>query len=574
MLKNMGIYTIHSVQIKTSGKTKTDIDVLAAYGNVLIIVECCGKEKIGTKSKLAKSNFDWISKNLDKLPEIVKEQFKEFYKKTEDLWNKIEKGQSIIIRNILFTTRRLEEKQKLFEEHSKDNIHLMDFDDYSYFNQLSALTFSHAMYEFFIFLKLKPAEVGDKFSLKSPKVEGIIIEESKDKDIIVFKHNPDFLIKTTHVQRLYSWDKFGFQRLLEKSKINDLVEFLKEKKESFPNNIIVATHKDAIDYHPNYKDNVFTMRFRDFSYDIFVLIDGQHRLYAFASNDVKIKELSENVYLLVTAIIFKDIKEEDSYNKMAELFYVINTTYTKIDPKTSIDLQEKLWPDVPASKANKLLRRLNNEEGIFLFKKIEFSPYDEKYFGMKLLPRTTLIRYSGLKEFFKEGSKSYKIFQNAYSLLKLELDSNEEFLFWILMVYLKAIESCLKEVKGSAKAEQLLKDTELKKYYLMTVTVIGALLRLLRHFLSPNNPNKNVKKLLKVLDEKSIPLEQKEDKVKQIIKEVLRQVFSKVKFTKREWEKKGWKSSQWALVERQMIDIIREKYSNFGDKRLLKKLKS
>lgn len=572
MLKNMGIHAIHSVQIKTEGKTKTDIDVLAAYGNVLIIVECCGKEKnVSTKSKLAKSNFDWISKNLDKLSEIVREQFKKFYKQTEDIWRKIEKGQSTIIRNILFTTRRLEEKQKLFEAYLKDDIYLMDFDDYSYFNQLSALTFGHARYELFIFLELRPADVGDKFSLVSPKVEGIVIGESKDKDIVVFGHYPYFLIKTTHVRRLYSWDKLGFQRLLEKSKINALVKFLKEKKESFPNNIIVATHKNTINYNPNYKKGRFTMGFNDFSYDIFVLIDGQHRLYAFTSNDAEIEKLRENVNLLVTAIIFKDIKEEDSYNKMAESFYVINTTYKKIDPETSIDLQEKLWPDNLAPKANKLLRRLNNEEGTFLFHKIEFSPHDKEYFGMKLLPRTTLIRYSGLKQFFKEKSKSHKIFQSAYSRLKL--DSYEEFLYWILKVYLKAIESCLKEVKGEAKAEQLLEDTELKNYYFMTVTVIGALFRLLRHFLSSNNPDKNVKKLLEVLDEKSISLRRKEDKVKQIIKKVLRHVFSKVKFTNKEWEEKGWKSSQWALVERQMIDIIREKYSNFGDEKLLKKPK-
>ena len=566
---------IHSVQIKIDGKkVDTDIDVLAVYENALILVECCGKEKFGKKIKIAASNFELVHKNLEKLSEIVKKQFRNFHKKTEHIWRRIEKGQEIVIRNILFTTSRLkEEERKLVERYP--NIYLMDFDDFSYFNFLSTLTFSHARYEFFVFLKMKPEKVGDKVTVLRPTVKGKIVEKSKDRDIVVFTHSPDFLLRTTHVRRLYSWDPLGFQRLLIKRKIRKLVNFLKEKKESFPNNIIVATHESRIDYEPDSRNEDFTMKFNDFSYDIFVLIDGQHRLYAFAFNDPEIEKLRKDINLLVTAIIFKDVNEEDSIKKMAELFYTINTTYTRIDPATSIDLQEKLWPQEVIPKANELLRRLNNEEGTFLFEKIEFSPFDKQYFGKKLLPRATLIRYSGLKEFFIEKSKSYEIFNSAYSYLKDEFDNYEDFLFWVLKVYLKAIESSLKEVKGKKETERLLEDTELKEYYFMTVTVIGALFRLLRHFLSPNNSDDNVKKLLQAIKDKSITLEQKEDKVKQIIRGLLKHIFSNVEFSLEEWKNKGWKSSQWALVEREMISILRDKYNKiFGDERLLKKTKS
>lgn len=571
MLRRMGIPAIHSVQIANEEAVKTDIDVLAAYENLLIIVECCGKEKIGKKARLAESNFNWVSKNLEKLCKTVKENFGDFYRQTENIWRKIEKGQKVAIRKILFTTSRLQKQKPI-----KNHIYLIDFDEYSYFKQLNNLTFDHAKYEFFIFLNLKPDEIGDKITVKSPRVEGMIIEESKDKDIVVFKHSPSFLIRTTHVRRLYSWDKFGFQRLLKKHKINALVKFLKSKKESFPNNIIVATNISHIDYKPDYYKSKFEMKFNDFSYDIFVLIDGQHRLYAFAFNDAKIEKLREEVELLVTAIIFKDTNEEENYKKMAELFYTINTTYTKIDPETSIDLNERLYPNSEVAKANRLLKLLNNEEGTFLFNKIELSPYDEEYLDKKLLPRATLIAYSGLKGFFKETkskskskSKSYKIFKYVHS--NLGFDDFEESLFWIMKVYLKAVESSLTEVKGINVAKRLLEDTKLEEYYFMTVTVIGALFRLLRHFFSPDNPDENTKKLLKVISDKTIPLERKEDEVKQIIKELLSYVFQNVAFTLEEWKSKGWKSSQWALVEREMIDIIRKKYSNFGDEKLLKK---
>ena len=575
MLGYMGIPAVHSVQIKIKDKkVDTDIDVLAVYENALILVECCGKEKIGKKIKIAASNFELIRKNLRKLSEIVKKQFKTFYEKTERIWERIEKGQEIVIKNILFTTLRLKaEERELIKKYG--DVYLMDFDDYSYFNHLSTLTFDHARYEFLIFLEVKPEEVGDKITLKSPLIKGKIVEESKDRDIVVFVHSPDFLLRTTHVRRLYSWDPQGFQRLLIKRKMRKLVEFLKKEKESFPNNIIVATHKDRIDYEPNYRTRDFTIKFNDFSYDIFVLIDGQHRLYAFASSDEEIKKLRENISLIVTAIIFKDINEKDSIKKMAELFYTINTTYTRINPATSIDLQETLWPDRAIPKANKLLRRLNSKEGTFLFKKIEFSPYDKEYFGKKLLPRATLITYTGLKEFFVEKSKSYEIFNNVYSYLKDKFDNYEDFILWILNIYLKAIESALKEIKGEEVTKQLLEDTELKEYYFMTVTVIGALFRLLRHFLSPDNHDDNVKKLLQIIKDQKMPLEQKEDSMKQIIKDLLKHVFRYVEFSLEEWENKGWKSSQWALVEREMISILREHYNkNFGDEHLIKKTRS
>ena len=575
MLGYMGIPAIHSVPLKIKDKkVDTDIDVLAVYENALILVECCGKEKIGKKIKIAASNFELIRKNLQKVSEIVKKQFKTFYEKTERIWERIEKGQEIVIKKILFTTSRLKaEERELIKKYG--DIYLMDFDDYSYFNHLSTLTFDHARYEFFIFLEAKPEEVGDKITLKSPLIKGRIVEESKDRDIVVFVHSPDFLLRTTHVKRLYSWDPKGFQRLLIKRKMRKLVDFLKKEKESFPNNIIVATHKNRIDYEPNYRTRDFKIKFNDFSYDIFVLIDGQHRLYAFASNDEEIKKLRENISLIVTAIIFKDIYEKDSIKKMAELFYTINTTYTRINPATSIDLQETLWPDRAIPKANKLLRRLNSKEGTFLFKKIEFSPYDKEYFGKKLLPRATLITYTGLKEFFVEKSKSYEIFNNVYSRLKDYFDNYGDFILWILNIYLKAIESALKEIKGENVTKQLLEDTELKEYYFMTVTVIGALFRLLRHFLSPDNPDKNVKKLLQIIKNQKMPLEQKEDSMKQIIKDLLKHVFRYVEFSLEEWENKGWKSSQWALVEREMISTLREHYNkNFGDEHLIKKTRS
>ena len=91
----------------------------------------------------------------------------------------------------------------------------------------------------------------------------------------------------------------------------------------------------------------------------------------------------------------------------------------------------------------------------------------------------------------------------------------------------------------------------------------------------PNNSDANVKKLLQAIKDKSITLEQKEDKVKQIIRELLKHIFSNVEFSLEEWKNKGWKSSQWALVEREMISILRDKYNKiFGDERLLKKTKS
>jgi len=585
ILDKMELPCVSGVPLST-GETPTEIDILAVYQNLILLIECVGRDDFGEKFKKTKTNFEIIEKQLKQLSNTLKKDFKEFYDKTSVLWKLIDRGETakVLIRKIICTTEKedfLKIRKEYVEKSNgktilKGEMYFLDFNLVKYFERLANLTFMHGRYEMLVFLDVLPFDINEKLSIRDPNIKATSIDSNEEKDIIVFRLLANDLLRITHVQRLYSWNLEGFQRLLMPEKINKLVRFLKERKESFPNNIIVATTVDKLkDYKWNEDKNV-TFSLPN-SFDIFTLIDGQHRLYAFAQGDKEIKELSEQKELIVTTIVYKK-RFPEVMRDMAELFFVINTTYTKIKGEEETDLREMLYENDPVSKANRLLRKLNQENDL-LQNKIKIKPFDNEYFGKSLLPKTTLIRYSGLKEIFKsgstngskKGSKTFKIFSEIYQKVEAKGDfkNYEDFVFWIVDSFLKTVKTSIEKTRRKI-AKEMLQDTEQMKYYFMSVTVIGAIMRLLRHFLSEKDSA--FKKLRKTIKRNGIRIEDKEKVVREECEKALSVLFKnpEFKFTKREWKNKAYKSSQWALLENKMVEVIRKDLKGFGDDKLLK----
>jgi hypothetical protein len=122
------------------------------------------------------------------------------------------------------------------------------------------------------------------------------------------------------------------------------------------------------------------------------------------------------------------------------------------------------------------------------------------------------------------------------------------------------------------------KDFTLKKYYLFSAVFIGALIRLLRHFLS----NKNEEfKILDKLDEtfeegnnqkEAISKNSQNDKLQNLFSDALKLVVEKYNFTRNEFDQQeGWGPNKWAKIESDLFYLIRKKYPNFGDEMLISK---
>jgi len=148
--------------------------------------------------------------------------------------------------------------------------------------------------------------------------------------------------------------------------------------------------------------------------------------------------------------------------------------------------------------------------------------------------------------------------------------------------YLSAIASLVKKKYGKSKLkskfDKICNDLSLKNYYLFSAVFIGALIRLLRHFLSKKDKAFNiVSKLDAALkngedDKKTINLNIQNEKLMNLFKSAFQLIVDKYKFTRKEFnQQEGWGSNKWAKIESDLFYLIKDKYKNFGDETLIPK---
>ena len=616
IFRKSGIDCLREVEIKTE-EQKTDIDVLGIYNNIIILVECAGEKKFGPKLKKSLTDFDLNIEHFKKILEVISKKYKNFYRKHV----KCLKSSNKIFKK-LFVSLKKETKDCIDETHhnmcNKNDTCIWTMEEIYYYDTISDCTYDHCKYEIFDCLNIKPEDIKDN-------TEPIILtylaygKKINNKSYLLnFIVRVSVLLQRSTIKRLQdSVTKEGYQRLLGKNKLRVMREYLLSgKTHTYPNNLICVLNKSASKpkeigktisdqfqlreeekattstLKKQFKDNIFLIELPNL-YNVFEIIDGQHRLFSYAQtkyhlfekiknsnektkikrDDNRIKKLSEQSYLTVTAIY----SEDNIWGEPGKLFFEINTTQTRIKPEDVIDLVEKYHKDHPIAKANKLLKRLNNN-GI-LKGNIKI-----KFWQDQRIKRTSLLSYSGLKDIFDERKKTHKIFFDIYKKQK-KIKNYIDFCFILINNYLWKISNLVRtryktryKMKGKVFIETVSKDFAFKKYYLFSAVFIGALIRLLRHFLSDKDEE------FKILDKLNETFEegnnQKEiinkniqnDKIQNLFCDALKLIVKKYDFTKNEFnQQEGWGSNKWAKIESDLFYSICKKYPNFGDDMLISK---
>ena len=614
IFRKSGIDCLREVEIKTE-EQKTDIDVLGIYNNIIILVECAGEKKFGPKLKKSLTDFDLNIEHFKKILEVISKKYKNFYRKHV----KCLKSSNKIFKK-LFVSLKKETKDCIDETHhnmcNKNDTCIWTMEEIYYYDTISDCTYDHCKYEIFDCLNIKPEDIKDN-------TEPIILtylaygKKINNKSYLLnFIVRVSVLLQRSTIKRLQdSVTKEGYQRLLGKNKLRVMREYLLSgKTHTYPNNLICVLNKSASKpkeigktisdqfqlreeekattstLKKQFKDNIFLIELPNL-YNVFEIIDGQHRLFSYAQtkyhlfekiknsnektkikrDDNRIKKLSEQSYLTVTAIY----SEDNIWGEPGKLFFEINTTQTRIKPEDVIDLLEKYYKDHPVAKANKLLKRLNNNGVLKGNIKIKFWQ-DER------IKRTSLLSYSGLKDIFDERKKTHKIFFDIYKK-QHKIKDYIDFCFILINNYLWKISNLVRtkyKMKGKENVfiETISKDFTFKKYYLFSAVFIGALIRLLRHFLS------NKDEEFKILDKLNETFEkgnsQKEiinknirnDKLQSLFSDALKLIVEKYDFTKNEFnQQEGWGSNKWAKIESDLFYSIRKKYPNFGDDMVISK---
>lgn len=145
----------------------------------------------------------------------------------------------------------------------------------------------------------------------------------KQGDLVffLFKIDAKTLLKLATVRRRKDDPLTGIQRMLDKSRLKEIGEFIESGKAVFPNSLVVRLPSDTV-----YDDEKGTLEIPNRAESIFV-IDGQHRLWSF---DPQYSE--KNVELPVSG--FVDIGDPEA----ASIFVTINRTQRKINPSLVYDL--------------------------------------------------------------------------------------------------------------------------------------------------------------------------------------------------------------------------------------------
>ena len=190
------------------------------------------------------------------------------------------------------------------------------------------------------------------------------------------------LLNTCFVLRKDNWEDsiWLYQRLIKKSKIKQIREFLEKKGEAFYNNIIVAL-PDDIAFRDQSKKYVGIDEINDLESNCELIltkemnsicvIDGQHRIYAHYVSGVdskqerRIAELRQQLHLLVTGLVFdKDVKAEERARIQSEIFDDINSNATKVPRTVLTQIKRIKNPIDDESIAQSVIEALN-KEGIF-----------------------------------------------------------------------------------------------------------------------------------------------------------------------------------------------------------------
>lgn len=329
--------------IKTSGLKTTirepqqiELDIVARINSIGFLVEVTSQkeknkhkiEKFISKYRAVKesslSGYE-LTRLLSGIPQGKKENFREVRE-----WRAIYVGTSV---------------ELIYEEMTADKftdskgLTIVNSDDWNYIIALKEVIGEYVRFEFVSFLGLNPNEIEDIEDIDEYfdfyKVEGrSITKEPLEADIFLYAAPPSFLLRTCRVFRFYGLPladaKSYYQRMLNKRKLDKITKFIgRSSGRCFPTPITLVLPLEA-DVRQRQRKLKLAIPFKYGSLDI---IDGQHRLYAYASSRIP-KKIRKEGRILVNGIKFKTNDREKIKKFSARTFIDINREQMKV--KTSL----------------------------------------------------------------------------------------------------------------------------------------------------------------------------------------------------------------------------------------------
>jgi len=232
-----------------------------------------------------------------------------------------------------------------FAKANEPEITLWDANALDYYEDLQDTIGAYARYALYGELELEPPEQ-ETLEVLAWRNETDYTTLAGTVESYTFLANPKELIETCYVARREVREESFYQRLLNKSKIRDIGNFIDDGN-IIPNNIILAfgdhideeadfSPVDVPDVSEEHVESPGEMGVLTFPQDyrsLFV-IDGQHRLYGFSRSD-------RSAPLMFT--VFRNLPTPNQ----AKMFLDINENQKSVDKNLVWDIEGELMPESP-----------------------------------------------------------------------------------------------------------------------------------------------------------------------------------------------------------------------------------
>ena len=476
----------------------TDFDDIWTFENILVCIEftTTKSENIGSHLKTKKIVYDKIQSKEADFTDFLCERSSKLSQALLDKYNSDE----VVVKIVYCSLKAVENKYK---ENIPNPIYL-DYPDLRYFRNLTDCIKKSARHELFHFMEIPADKVGEngKIGVESAlgKYSGSLLPESSSNfdrgfKVVSFYIDPSALLRRAYVLRKDGWrDSYSmYQRMISKTKITSIRNYLKENKRVFVNNIIVTLPEDTkiVDNKNNTVDPGNISKTQPVTIMLpqkvnsIGLIDGQHRTYSYfesTTDDSEIEKLRNKQNLLVTGIIYLEgIKNVEKEKFEARLFLEINSNQTnaKSDLKQAIGLV--LNPFSAESIAARVLTDLDKSSG-------PLGNQVQRYWFDKDKIKTTSIVSYGLKPLVKpNGTDSLFSTWSNKDKNKMLTDENHELLGDYVLHCVSVINGILMAFKANFPAMRWTYQKDVSNR-LLTTTNINAFLICLRLLILNNKP--------------------------------------------------------------------------------------
>lgn len=375
------------------GLRKVEIDSLFIYKNIWLLCEDTVKttnirDHIRTKNEA----FGEIKRNLPSFINALSNIFPE----QQHIFNSYDAG-----RIKLFGLYIPRDEPKLTDDDYAlfENLIFIQPQTLNYFQWIVQAVKLSARNEIFRFLELKSDQIGlVTSSSTSTQITAPIIYPQEftglknNVRVVSFMMSAKDMLDTCYVLRKDNWEEsiWLYQRLIEKSKIKNIRDFLEEKGEAFYNNIIVALPDNVafIDMSGHYKtvEDISSLEQNcrlvlPKEINSICVIDGQHRIFAHyesgtdSKQERRISELRKQLHLLVTGLVFPpQMSEGERARIQSEIFLDINSNAKIVPPNILLQIKRIMTPIADESLAQYVIEKLNRE-GVF-YKLFQLSSLD------------------------------------------------------------------------------------------------------------------------------------------------------------------------------------------------------